>query len=114
MSHVSLSRPQPKNRINKIHFMWGKNTIRKFFFSKWIFLLQRFKNEEKKCCGFRINLCVGMHLPRNTIPIAAAFSRGNEIVAYVVPLSAAKPESSDCAGDIARSPNGKKYATNFI
>lgn len=35
------------------------------------------------------------NLPRNTIPIACAFSRGNEIVAYVVPLSAAKPESSD-------------------
>lgn len=42
-------------------------------------------------------------LPRNTIPIACAFSRGNEMVAYVDPLSAAKPESSDCAGDIARS-----------
>lgn len=42
--------------------------------------------------------------PRNTNPIACALSRGSDIVAYVVPLSAAKPESSDCAGDIARSP----------
>lgn len=49
---ISLSRPQPKNKINKIHFMWGKNTIRKFFFSKWIFLLQRFKNEEKNAAAF--------------------------------------------------------------
>lgn len=51
-------------------------------------------------------------LPRKTMPIACAFSLGNDIVAYVVPLSAAKPESSDCAGDIARSPERRKQ--NFI
>lgn len=60
----------------------------------------------KKC--YDLEKIVGMHLPRNTIPIATAFSRGNEMVAYVVPLSAAKPESSDCAGDIARSPEKVK------
>ena len=32
------------------------------------------------------------------IPIDWAFCRGIEIVAYVVPRSAANPESSDCAG----------------
>lgn len=52
-------------------------------------------------------------LPRKTIPIACAFSLGNDIVAQVVPLSAAKPESSDCAGDIARSPEEKKKTKIF-
>jgi hypothetical protein len=36
------------------------------------------------------------------IPIDWAFCRGIEIVAYVVPRSAANPESSDCAGLNAR------------
>lgn len=38
------------------------------------------------------------------MPIVDALSLGNDIVAYVVPRSAARPESSDCAGLIARSP----------
>lgn len=55
-----------------------------------------------------------IHLPRNMIPIACTFSRGKEIVAYVVPLSAARPESSDCAGLIARSTETKKIIRNLI
>lgn len=43
------------------------------------------------------------NLPAKTIPIALTLSRGNEIVAYVVPRSVANPESSDWAGLIARS-----------
>lgn len=39
------------------------------------------------------------------IPIDCAFCRGIEIVAYVVPRSAANPESSDCAGLNARPEN---------
>lgn len=48
------------------------------------------------------------------MPIACAFSRGSDIVAYVVPRSAAKPESSDCAGLIARSPARRKNKHKII
>lgn len=41
--------------------------------------------------------------PANVIPIFVVLSLGNVKVAYVVPRSGAKPESSDCAGLIARS-----------
>lgn len=89
-------------------FMWWeqKHFFRKkrgpeTSFSEWVFYCNEFGWH--KIFPIRLDLA-GMHLPRKTIPIAAALSRGNEIVAYVVPLSAAKPESSDCAGDIARSP----------
>lgn len=41
--------------------------------------------------------------PANVIPIFVVLSRGNVMVAYVVPLSGAKPESSDWAGLMARS-----------
>lgn len=39
--------------------------------------------------------------PAKMIPIDWQFCRGMEIVAYVEPRSAARPESSDCAGLIA-------------
>lgn len=45
-----------------------------------------------------------MKIPESTMPIVDALSLGSDIVAYVVPRSAARPESSDCAGLIARSP----------
>jgi hypothetical protein len=50
------------------------------------------------------NFCGVYYSPANIMPIACAFSRGIDIVAYVDDLSAASPESSDCAGLIARSP----------
>ena len=43
------------------------------------------------------------NLPANVMPIFVVLSRGNVMVAYVVPRSGAKPESSDCAGLMARS-----------
>lgn len=46
--------------------------------------------------------------PTNVMPILCALSRGSVIVAYVVPRSGARPESSDCAGLIARSTENRE------
>ena len=84
------------------------------FFPYWMDFLLKLILRLKWICVWSRELCsckdehfYCIHLPRNTIPIAWAFSRGNEMVAYVVPRSAAKPESSDWAGDMARSPKNE-------
>lgn len=53
-------------------------------------------------------------LPAKMMPIDTQFCLGIEMVAYVEPRSAASPESSDCAGLIARPSNRETAKKNRL
>lgn len=74
----------------------------------FVFVLNIFRRQEtwvlrRRCRGTAATLIavVLFFLPAKMIPIDWQFCLAIEMVAYVEPRSAAKPESSDCAGLIA-------------